>query len=92
MPEYFDSTVAVSAIFPGSTNYADASARLKAAGDGAYIINHGVAEVFRTLTGRLKLPCLSGWLPSRDSAHVFPFVYDGADSKVLAFGNETDRQ
>ena len=41
MPEYFDSTVAVSAIFPGSTNYADASARLKAAGDGAYIINHG---------------------------------------------------
>ena len=36
--------------------YADASARLKAAGDGAYIINHGVAEVFRTLTGRLKLP------------------------------------
>ena len=56
MPEYFDSTVAVSAIFPGSTNYADASARLKAAGDGAYIINHGVAEVFRTLTGRLKLP------------------------------------
>ena len=23
---------------------------------------------------------------------MFPFVYDGADSKVLAFGNETDRQ
>ena len=56
MPEYFDSTVAVSAIFPGSANYADASARLKAAGDGAYIINHGVADVFRTLTGRLRLP------------------------------------
>ena len=56
MPEYFDSTVAVSAIFPGSANYADASARLKAARDGAYIINHGVAEVFRTLTGRLRLP------------------------------------
>ena len=56
MPEYFDSTVAVSAIFPGSTNHADASARLKAAGDGAYIINHGLAEVFRTLTGRLRLP------------------------------------
>jgi predicted nucleic acid-binding protein len=56
MPEYFDSTVAVSAIFPGSANHADASARLKAAGDDAYIINHGVAEVFRTLTGRLRLP------------------------------------
>lgn len=32
MPQYFDSTVAVSAIFPGSTNHADASARLKADG------------------------------------------------------------
>ena len=56
MPKYFDSTVAVSAIFPNSTNYADASARLKAAGADAVIINHGVAEVYRTLTGRLKLP------------------------------------
>lgn len=56
MAEYFDSTVAVSAIFPGSKNYADAAARLKAAGDSAYIINHGLAEVYRTLTGRLKLP------------------------------------
>lgn len=56
MAEYFDSTIAVAAIFPGSANYADASARLTAAGDAAYIINHGVAEVYRTLTGRLKLP------------------------------------
>ena len=56
MPDYFDSTIAVSAIFPGSTNHVDASARLKAAGEGAHIINHGVAEVYRTLTGRLKLP------------------------------------
>ena len=56
MPEYFDSTVAVAAIFPGSTNYADASARLKAAGNDAVIINHGLAEVYRTLTGRLRLP------------------------------------
>ncbi|MGO9199746.1 MAG: type II toxin-antitoxin system VapC family toxin [Limisphaerales bacterium] len=56
MAEYFDSTIAVSAIFPGSANYTDASARLKAAGEAAYIINHGVAEVYRTLTGRLKLP------------------------------------
>ena len=56
MPEYFDSTVAVAAIFPASTNYADASVRLKAAGNDAVIINHGLAEVYRTLTGRLKLP------------------------------------
>jgi predicted nucleic acid-binding protein len=54
--KYFDSTVAVAAIFPGSTNYADASARLKAAGNDAIIINHGLAEVYRTLTGRLRLP------------------------------------
>jgi predicted nucleic acid-binding protein len=56
VPEYFDSTVAVAAIFPASTNYADASARLKAAGNDAVIINHGLAEVYRTLTGRLRLP------------------------------------
>ena len=56
VPEYFDSTVAVAAIFPGSTNYGDASARLKAAGSDAVIINHGLAEVYRTLTGRLRLP------------------------------------
>ena len=56
MPKYFDSTVALAAVFPGSTNYADASARLKAAGNDAVIINHGLAEVYRTLTGRLKLP------------------------------------
>lgn len=56
MAEYFDSTVAVAAIFPGSANYADASARLKAAGNDAVIINHGLAEVYRTLTGRLRLP------------------------------------
>ena len=55
VPEYFDSSVAVSAIFPGSANYADAANRLKSASD-PYIINHGVAEVFRTLTGRLRLP------------------------------------
>lgn len=56
MPEYFDTTVAVAAIFPQSTNYADASARLKGAQGEAYIINHGIAEVFRTLTGKLALP------------------------------------
>jgi predicted nucleic acid-binding protein len=56
VPEYFDSTVAVAAIFPGSTKYADASARLKAAGNDAVIINHGLAEVYRILTGRLRLP------------------------------------
>jgi predicted nucleic acid-binding protein len=56
MAEYFDSTIAVAAIFPASANYADASARLKEAGNAAYIINHGVAGVYRTLTGRLKLP------------------------------------
>jgi hypothetical protein len=42
MPEYFDSSVAVSAIFPKSKNYPDASARLKAAGAEATIINHGI--------------------------------------------------
>lgn len=56
MPEYFDTTVAVSAIFPKSTNYADASARLAAAGGEAFIINHGIAEIYRTLTGKLALP------------------------------------
>jgi len=56
LPSYFDSSVAVSAIFPRSKNYPDASARLKAAGDQAAIINHGIAEVYRTLTGRLQLP------------------------------------
>jgi len=56
VPEYFDSTVAVAAIFPGSANYADASARLKAAENDAVIINHGLAEIYRTLTGRLRLP------------------------------------
>ncbi len=56
VPEYFDSSVAVSAIFPKSKNYPDASAKLKAAGAEATIINHGIAEVYRTLTGRLNLP------------------------------------
>src|SRR5438477_3521691 len=56
MSEYFDSTVALSAIFPASTNYADAAARIKAAGDQRFIINHGLAEVYRTLTGRLQIP------------------------------------
>src|SRR5437870_8186886 len=56
MSEYFDSTVALSAIFQASTNYPDAAARIKAAGDERYIINHGLAEVYRTLTGRLKIP------------------------------------
>ena len=56
MPEYFDSTVALSAVFPASTNYADAAARINAAGDDRYIINHGIAEVYRTLTGRLQIP------------------------------------
>jgi predicted nucleic acid-binding protein len=55
MPEYFDSTVAVAAVFAGSTNYADASNRLRTAAD-PHIINHGIAEVFRTLTGPLRLP------------------------------------
>jgi predicted nucleic acid-binding protein len=55
MADYFDSSVAVSAVFTGSTNYADASARLRAAADPR-IINHGIAEVYRTLTGPLKLP------------------------------------
>jgi len=56
MAEYFDSTVALSAVFPASTNYADAAARIKAAGDDRFIINHGIAEVYRTLTGRLQIP------------------------------------
>jgi predicted nucleic acid-binding protein len=56
MSEYFDSTVALSAIFAASTNYQDAAARIKAAGDERFIINHGLAEAYRTLTGRLKLP------------------------------------
>ena len=56
MSEYFDSTVALSAIFPASSNYPDAAARIKAAGDERFIINHGLAEVYRTLTGRLKIP------------------------------------
>jgi predicted nucleic acid-binding protein len=56
MAEYFDSSMAVSAIFPGSTNYPDAAARLKGAGNDAYIIKHGIAEIYRTLTGRLRLP------------------------------------
>jgi len=56
MSEYFDSTVALSAIFQASTNYLDAAARIKAAGDKRFIINHGLAEVYRTLTGRLKIP------------------------------------
>ena len=55
MADYFDSSVAVSAVFTGSTNYSDASARLRAAAD-PHIINHGIAEVYRTLTGPLKLP------------------------------------
>jgi len=56
MAEYFDSTVALSAIFPGSANYADAAARITAAGQERYIISHGLAEVYRTLTGRLQIP------------------------------------
>src|SRR5712671_3969544 len=56
MAEYFDSTVVLSAVFPASTNYLDASARIKAARDGRFIINHGLAEVYRTLTGRLQIP------------------------------------
>src|SRR5436853_4272783 len=56
MAEYFDSTVALSAVFPGSTNYPDAAARIKAARDGRFMINHGLAEVYRTLTGRLQIP------------------------------------
>src|SRR5438105_15271470 len=56
MAEYFDSTVALSAVFSASTNYADAAARIKAAGHERFIINHGLAEVYRTLTGRLKIP------------------------------------
>ena len=56
MAEYFDSTVALSAVFSASTNYADAAARIKAAGHERFIIDHGLAEVYRTLTGRLKIP------------------------------------
>ena len=55
MPEYFDSTVALSAIFPGSTRYPDAAARIKAAEGQRFIINLGIAEVYRTLTGRLHI-------------------------------------
>jgi len=56
MSEYFDSTVALSAIFPASRNYTDAAARITAAGAERFIINHGLAEIYRTLTGRLKIP------------------------------------
>ena len=56
MSEYFDSTVALSAILPASTNYQDAAARIKPAGYERFIISHGLAEVYRTLTGRLKIP------------------------------------
>jgi predicted nucleic acid-binding protein len=55
MKEYFDTTVALSAVFSGSTRHADAAARLRAATD-PFIINHGLAEVYRTLTGRLAVP------------------------------------
>jgi predicted nucleic acid-binding protein len=55
MPEYFDSTVAFSAIFADSTRYGDAVARIKAAGEDRVIINHGFAEVYRTLTGRFQI-------------------------------------
>ena len=37
-------------------------------------------------------PCLSGLLPNRDSACAFPFVCDGVDSNVVAFGTKPDRQ
>ena len=37
-------------------------------------------------------PCLSGLLPNRDSACAFPFVCDGVDSNVVAFGTQPDRQ
>jgi predicted nucleic acid-binding protein len=55
MAEYFDSSVALSAIFPHSSNHADAAARIQAAGGERFIINHGLAEVYRTLTGIFKI-------------------------------------
>jgi predicted nucleic acid-binding protein len=53
--QYFDTSVAVSAIFRNSARFMDAKKRLKSAGSEAYIINHGLAEIYRTLTGPLRL-------------------------------------
>jgi hypothetical protein len=69
MADYFDSSIAVSAVFTGSTNYTDASARLRAAAD-PHIINHGTAEVYRTLTGPLKLPPKAAAQIVEINAHV----------------------
>jgi predicted nucleic acid-binding protein len=55
MMEYFDSSMAMSAICTRSTRHADARSRLAAA-EEAFIINHGLAEVYRTLSGQMRIP------------------------------------
>lgn len=49
-------------------------------------VSIGVCETDRIV------PCLSGLLPSRDSAYAVPFVCDGVDSNIVTFGTQPDRQ
>ena len=55
MAEYFDTNVVVALIFPGSTNKLDARRRWSGADGEAFIINHGIAEAYRILTGPLRM-------------------------------------
>ena len=45
----------VAVIFPGSTNKLDARSRWSGAAGEAFIVNHGIAEVYRILTGPLRM-------------------------------------